>query len=320
MATAPLDDTTVDDTSTERETWDNETLDEETLDEETLDELVWRPRQAVHETRVDAWIEPYLRRRGTGVAHPVEDFLFTYYSHRPSALRRWHPGLGVRLVGSGVACFRQVKGYVVSAAGAQVDPALVASRAEQVTWIRRLLVATAGRPMVLGCFGLHEWAMVYRQRPEELRHASYPLRLGAAGTDAVVEAHRLGCTHHDAVRFFTAEARPRNTALPTRATQHEHDQPGCLHAAMDLYKWAYKLSPFASADLVADCFQLAREVRLLDMRAAPYDLSGLGVEPIRIETTAGKADYVAAQRAFAERTAPLRQRLVDVCRHVLEGS
>ena len=48
-----------------------------------------RARRAAHESRVDAWIEPHLERRREGVAHPVHDFLFTYYSQRPAALRRW---------------------------------------------------------------------------------------------------------------------------------------------------------------------------------------------------------------------------------------
>jgi len=63
---------------------------------------------------------------------------------------------------------------------------------------------------------------------------------------------------------------------------------------------------------VADCFALARDIRALDMRASPYDLADLGYPPIRIETPAGRAEYTAAQRRFAERAAPLRQRLLDV--------
>jgi hypothetical protein len=72
-----------------------------------------------------------------------------------------------------------------------------------------------------------------------------------------------------------------------------------------------------SSDLVADCFELARDIRELDMRAAPYDLAGLGFEPVRIETPAGRAAYVKEQRAFAERGAPLRRRLVEECERLL---
>jgi hypothetical protein len=80
---------------------------------------------------------------------------------------------------------------------------------------------------------------------------------------------------------------------------------------MDLYKWAYKLVPLVDSELVADCFALAREIRALDMRASPYDLAALGYQPVRVETPQGRAEYVAAQRAFAERAAALRTRLVD---------
>jgi hypothetical protein len=64
---------------------------------------------------------------------------------------------------------------------------------------------------------------------------------------------------------------------------------------------------------VADCFELALAVREVDMRASPYDLSGHGYDPVAIETPEGKAEYVAAQRGFAERGAVLRRRLLEVC-------
>jgi hypothetical protein len=170
---------------------------------------------------------------------------------------------------------------------------------------------------VLGCFGLHEWAMVYRQPEQARRHSAWPLRLGQAGTDAVVEGHRIRCTHHDAFRFFTPAARPRNALQPAREDQVALEQPGCLHATMDLYKWAYKLGPAVPGDLLLDCFELARDVRLLDMRASPYDLTALGHRPVAIETPEGKAEYAAAQRGFADRAAPLRRLLVEHCDQLL---
>jgi hypothetical protein len=186
--------------------------------------------------------------------------------------------------------------------------------------VHRLLTATAARPAQLGCFGMHEWAMVYRLDPTEVRHAAWPLRLGAAGTDEVVESHRIACSHFDAFRFFTAEARPRNTLQPGRDDRAAFEQPGCLHAGMDLYKHAFRLSPMVCSDLVADCFELARDIRVLDMRASPYDLSELGYAPVPVETAQGKQEYVAAQRAFAERGAPLRSRLVDEIERLLAVS
>jgi hypothetical protein len=72
-----------------------------------------------------------------------------------------------------------------------------------------------------------------------------------------------------------------------------------------------RLVPLVSADLVADCFAVAREVRALDMRASPYDLAALGYPPVPVETPEGRAEYAAAQRAFADRAAPLRAKLID---------
>jgi hypothetical protein len=66
---------------------------------DVLDADTWGVLRAAHEERVDAWVQPHLARRRDGVPHPVEDFLFTYYSQRPAALRRWHPGYGVVLEG-----------------------------------------------------------------------------------------------------------------------------------------------------------------------------------------------------------------------------
>jgi hypothetical protein len=265
----------------------------------------WHARRAAHERRVDGWIGPHLARRRAGIKHPVEDFLFTYYSYRPAQLRRWHPGAGVRLEGAGEL------GQFYTDTGLDVD-AVVNQRADTIRWIRDLLAATVRRPAHLGCFGMHEWAMVYQQRPAEIRHNAWPLRMSPERTAAVVEERGIRCSHFDAYRFFTAPARPLNQLRPTRETQVDNDQPGCLHANMDLYKWAYKLSPLTGAELVADCFALARDIRALDMRASPYDLADLGYPPVRIETAAGRVEYATAQREFAERAAPLRHRLLDV--------
>jgi hypothetical protein len=278
-----------------------------------------RARRAAHESRVDAWIEPHLERRRESVAHPVHDFLFTYYSQRPAALRRWHPGYGVAVGGPEARDYLDLKGYVAVPGGATVSDDYVASQQVLLATLLRLLKATASRPAQLGCFGMHEWAMVYRLDQDEVRHASWPLRLGPEGTDEVVERHKIVCSHFDAFRFFTDEARPRNTLQPGRDDRVDFEQPGCLHAGMDLYKHAFRLSPMVPSELVADCFALARDIRVLDMRASPYDLSALGYSPVRIETTEGKQEYVAAQRSFAERGAPLRDALVKECERLLAG-
>jgi hypothetical protein len=279
----------------------------------TLDQ--WHGRAAAHERRVDGWTAATRERRARGQKHPVDDFLFTYYPHRVSALRRWHPGWGVILEDDPAQPF-QAKGYLTGGGRVRVDPAEVERRRAQIEQVVRLLEATCSRPAALGCFGLHEWAMVYRQRGEEHRHPA-PLRLGPEGTDAVVESHRIACTHHDAFRFFTQAARPLNTRRPSYETRAQNEQPGCLHAGMDTYKWAYRLHPVVGADLVADCFSLAREIREVDMRASPYDLAALGYVPIAIETPAGKATYTRLQRGFAERGNQLRGAILQITRQAL---
>jgi hypothetical protein len=159
--------------------------------------------------------------------------------------------------------------------------------------------------------------MVYRVRPGDQRHEGWPLRLSPEQTDAVVEAQPLRCSHFDAFRFFTGPARPLNALQPSRETQVRLEQPGCLHATMDLYKLSYKLTPLVPSSLVRRCFALAREVRELDMRASPYDLSVLGLPPVAVETPAGRAEYVVAQRGFSERGQVLRRELWAVCQSVL---
>jgi hypothetical protein len=283
---------------------------------EEMERAAWQACAAAHAARVDAFVAPHLERREARVKHPVHDFLFTYYSQRPAQLRRWHPGYGVRLLDA--APYAGLKGYEDTPDGsAGVSAAYVASQRPLLVALLRLLRATASRPANFGCFGMHEWAMVYRLSEDETRHPDWPLRLGPAGTDAVVESHRIACSHFDAFRFFTPAAVPLNSLSPTSADRPAFEQPGCLHAGMDLYKHAFRLTPMICSDLVADCFELARDIRVLDMRAAPYDLAPLGYSPIAVETAAGKAEYAEAQRGFAVRGAPLRARLVAECERLL---
>lgn len=241
------------------------------------------------------------------------DFLFTYYSATPGQLRRWHPGAGVELDD---ALDRLTWRWYSPGTADTVVPdaaAFAAEKPELATLVERMLRRTASRPGQFGCFGLHEWAMVYRTADH--RHPA-PLRLGQHGTDLVVEQHELRCTHFDAFRFFTPEAVPRNGIALTRDDQPLLEQPGCLHAGMDLYKWALKLGPLVCGELLLDAFELARDIRLLDMQAAPYDLSAWEVAPVAIETPAGKAEYVRRQREFADRGAALRSLLLESWRGV----
>jgi hypothetical protein len=286
-----------------------------------LAEDVWLARRAAHEARVDGWVQPAVERARRGERHPVEDFLFTYYSQRPGRLRRWSPGMGVVLTGAAAGALVGRGHWRAAAAGAAGGGAVLAPPGDRVrataAQTADLLAATASRAARFGCAGLHEWAMVHGAAPDEVRHADWPLRLGAAATSAVVEQLPLQCTHFDAFRFFSDSARPLSAVQLTPGSRREHEQGGCLHANMDLYKHAFRLSPWVPAELVADCFDLARRVRVLDMRASPYDLTSLGLSPVPVETAAGRAEYAAAQRAFAAEAAPLRARLLGAVRALL---
>ncbi|WP_216204923.1 3-methyladenine DNA glycosylase [Amycolatopsis aidingensis] len=283
-----------------------------------LAQAEWQARERAHRDRMRHWTVPHQRRRADGTRHPVLDFLFTYYSHRPSHLERWQPGPGVVLAGPDALRFLRRPGYREVAGGVALDRAAFTERkASTARFIHSLLAATATRAPRLSCFGLHEWAMVYREPTDQVRHAQLPLRLGSAGTDEVVESLDIRCGHYDAFRFFSTPARPRNALQPTRRTQIDLEQPGCLHANMDLFKWAYKLDPFIPSELLGDCFELAAQIRILDMRASPYDLSGLGYQPVRIETAEGRAEYARAQADFARRATPLRERLIAHCHELL---
>lgn len=261
-----------------------------------------------HKHRAQRFTVPHRERRARGEHHPVWDFLFDYYPVRASQLERWHPGLGASLAdatGSAHAGYSYYRTLPDGSVGVDAE-AFVAKRGTDVEHIRALLRATASRPPRYDCFGMHEWAMVYKGEP---RH-DLPLRLGREGTNRVVEAHQLKCSHFDAYRFFTPAAAPLNLTVLDRAGQVDNEQPACLHANMDLYKWAAKLGPLVPGELLLDAFELATEARRLDMEASPYDCRSLGFGVVPLETPAGKARYVARQRELAAAAEGVRARLV----------
>ncbi|WP_445155407.1 3-methyladenine DNA glycosylase [Arthrobacter sp. Hor0625] len=299
-----------------------------------LPEDSWLAREAAHQQRVRTYADPYLARRSAGLKHPVEDFLFTYYTQKPGQLLRWHPGAGTVLSGPAAAERAGWKYYRAADAGERAAAGLapgtaavtvdverfVTERRDAVQFAGIILAGTAARPAQFGCFGLHEWAMVYRQDKFELRHEYLTLRLGAEQTDRVVEDNRIRCSHFDAFRFYTPDAAPLNALRPSRENQRAMEQPGCLHANMDLYKWAYKLAPALPSELVMDCFELSWRIRAMDMRASPYELSEWGYPAIRIETADGKAEYVEQQRTFAAAAQELRHRLLEQLSPLLDAA
>lgn len=265
----------------------------------------WHEREAAHRARVGPHAQAFLARRARGEKHPVWDFLFTYYSFSPGKLMTWVPGPEESL--------NQIS---IGEAESWQCPPLTDRIRREAAWIAQLCSNILQKPARFVCHGMHEWAMVYKQSAEQVRHSGHELRLAPEALAAFVQSQTLCCTHHDAFRFYAAEARPLNTMQPSFETRLEMEQAGCLHANMDLYKWAYKLWPWIGSDLVADAFEVAMAGRAMDMRASPYDLAALGFEPIAIETEEGRAEYRAEQRRLAALAEPVREKLRRAALHL----
>jgi len=278
-----------------------------------LSQAQWQERARLEIETLAPFVAAHLERRKRGQKHPVWDFLFEYYGFKPSHLLRFSPGLGVVLEGADE--FRERKEWKKHPNGSALDiEQFPAHRIEGTRDTLRVLEATANRPPRHDCFGLHEWAMVYRAK--EIRH-DQPLRLATAEIEELIESQTVRCSHFDAVRFFTDDALPLNVLNPVAQNRADFEQPGCIHANMDLYKWATKLAPYLPSALMIEAFWLAKDARELDMRAAPYDLRAFGFEPIPIETPEGRREYAVLQRAIAERAAPVRGRLIRAYRELL---
>ena len=285
----------------------------------------WTQRKKEYEQRTDALLSEYLDNRSRQQKQPVLDFLFEYYKFRPSKLRNWSPGLRQVL-----ALDSNSQDFVTDNEGkeatyphlpalselclthntAYLDPKLFPEkRRSSLAWVIKVLQNTQVKRPQYGCFGLHEWAMVYRS--EEARHNQVPLRFSQEKIAEIVDNHHLLCTHFDAYRFFTPSAQPLNRNSLNREVFAEFEQPGCIHTNMDVYKWAYKFYPWVSSELILDAFELAVKARHIDMRASPYDLAYIGLKPIKIETEDGKKEYRVAQESLSVEAKKIRARLID---------
>ncbi len=278
----------------------------------------WHSCMQVHLDRVAECADAFVKRRSLGTTHPVHDFLFTYYSFAPSKLKQWVPSLGVSIeittADLELCPWLQTDRFLLENNLLRVNEQRIAKREREfAAWVATLCRRILSRAGRFACYGLHEWAMVYRQSADQVRYQDQKLRLSSAEVDAFVSSQPLCCSHYDAFRFFTPEARPLNSLQPTLDSRPDLEQPACLHANMDLYKWSSKLWPWTGSDLIGACFELALAGRDLDMRASPYDLSALSYEPVKIETTEGRVQYEREQRALAARAAVLRQQLLASC-------
>ena len=280
-----------------------------------LPESLWRARERRHHQLVDAMTGDHLDRRRRGAEHPVVDFLFTYYRTSVGTVRRWHPGPGVILENAHHDDRAEWRHYrrdsLYGRCGLVVDPdSVMARRGDRIRRARSVVESTATRPGATGCFGLHEWAMLYRSGADGARHRQVPLRISPDAIDDVVRGSRLRCTHFDAYRFFTEAAAPLNEPALSRDGQIANEQPACLHAGMDIYSYTALLEAGAPGELLLDALGAAFDAREVDMRSSPYDLSEWGLKPIPVETARGRAEFVAFQRGWIVRTGSLRARFV----------
>jgi len=281
----------------------------------------WTRRAKGHSASVIPFTDAFVKRRSLGQTHPVHDFLFTYYNCSPQKLKQWIPAIGETLqvtpqIQEEYPWFSDywflTEENVLSLNKKRV-PDYTHGLASFVATLCDNILQKAPR---YGCYGLHEWAMVYKSTDQELRHKGYRLRLSTTELAHFVEQQSICCSHYDAYRFFTKEAHPLNLLNPTLDTRLDMEQGGCVHANMDIYKWAIKLWPWIGSDFLAKAFFLALEGRELDMRASPYDLREAGFEPICIETENGRKQYQKEQQALYERATPLRKELRLFCSHL----
>ena len=269
--------------------------------------------------------------RKLDAAHPVFNFFEQYYGvtggKGPRRLARWSPPLespgGVLLeaataddLGDGTLHLRGAQ-VLDGGGGVLYDPAAcVPADASPFLWHRDVLAATEAAPPITSCYGLHEWAMLYHPEgapePPSARYqgSALQLRVDRETLNAAVEGG-VSCTHVDALRFFAPAAARHNRhgGRLERIDQLRLEQPGCVHAHMDLLKAALRLSPWLPAELLADALEVAIAARSLDVAASPYDASAYGLPPIRVELPSGRDEYRAAQVELMHRAAPVRAAL-----------
>lgn len=290
----------------------------------TLSLALWTSKAEKHEALLGPLCDAFLQRRKLGQKHAVHDFLYTYYNFSPTKLRQWVPPIHEALaitpeirkdypwLNDYWFCLENDLLFLNTERIPKTTPGLAGFIAELCNTILQ-------RTPRFKCFGLHEWAMVYKLSPEELRHKHHQLRVSPEELASFVESQTICCSHYDAYRFFTPEARPLNVLNPVLDTRLEMEQAGCVHVNMDLYKWSLKLWPWIGSDFLAKAFFLALEGRELDMRASPYDLSKEGFEPLCIETENGRKQYQEEQRLLTDRSIPLREELRTFCEQLAKS-
>ncbi|TNE68598.1 3-methyladenine DNA glycosylase [bacterium] len=266
-------------------------------------------RKLAHENRVKERLSLYLDKREAGAKHPAIDFLFDYYSFRPGLLERFSAGFDVKL-DKDCKEIPNESLFVDTGDSWMMDLRQFPShRFHSLLWLIDMLEKTQEHEPQFGCLGMHEWAMVYKEETDK-RH-KLPLRLSPEATQRFVESRPIRCTHYDAFRFFTQPAKPLNAYQLTKPEMPEMEQGGCIHTNMDVYRWAFKFYPWIDSETIWEAFDLAWNARWIDMKASPYDVSGLGEINIPIETKEGAEEYVREQKKLYQQGVLIRRQLIE---------
>lgn len=265
--------------------------------------------------------------------NPIYNFLHSYYRYSALDLKKYSPGLAVILEGARLADHSDILNEKFMEFNAQGGEYHLSKHfnitGEKINWIklardREVLRNTTTKAPFFGCFGMHEWAMLYSGgsgKPIKRHQESVPLRVSQETIDSVVGQGQLRCTHFDAWRFFQPSAKPLNAINPlARETQPRYEQPGCIHANMDLFRYAYQLYPYVSSKLLLDALKLALQARKIDMRASPYDVSAYEdcETPLCVETPQGRKLYIEEQEKVATAAAPIRLQILEVYDRVFD--
>lgn len=273
-------------------------------------------------------------------SHPIYNFLHTYYKYSVESLYCYSPGINISISGLINDNSNSVSRKYLYTASNDVmyySPSLFPSQSSErlksnVKQYYEIQLNSIMKKPNFYCFGLHEWAMLYSGRltadgkecePTRLpKHQQLDIRTSQEVIDDLVESNLLKCSHFDAWRFFHVNAQPMNQIpVLSRSSQPQNEQAGCIHATMDLFKYAYSLYPLVSSDLLIKCLQIAIRARIIDMRASPYDVSKYDVcaVPICVETMDGRREYSRLQENLYNDALPCRIELLEIYKHAVES-
>ena len=174
----------------------------------------WAVSAMAHKLRVEKLLQGNLYKDPN---HPIYNFIFNYFFFKPSTLFQYSAGLDAILaLDESFQKFLNPKGLSKNSDGIFYDPNLhfrTQNQKESITFTLSLLQSVYGRAPSFCCFGLHEWAMLYRvnesgNMPSKCSpRQALPLRLSQDDIKKIVESNNIRCSHIDAFRFFTPLAR-----------------------------------------------------------------------------------------------------------------